>query len=84
MQKIHHSILAIDQELSECDQKMDNELPEKINQAQIRKQEGEERLDSLNEQLEAFIIGENEVINQIENFLERKKEQIIHETHDLY
>jgi hypothetical protein len=63
---------------------MDNELPEKINQAQIRKQEGEERLDSLNEQLEAFIIGENEVINQIENFLERKKEQIIHETHDLY
>ena len=48
------------------------------------RQKQEEILESQNDQLEAFILAENEVINQIENLLERKKEQIVHETHEIY
>ena len=48
------------------------------------RQKQEEILESQNDQLEAFILAENEVINQVEALLERKKEQIVHETHEIY
>lgn len=48
------------------------------------RQKQEEILESQNDQLEAFILAENEVINQVEALLERKKEQIVDETHEIY
>ncbi len=55
-----------------------------IKKAEQERAEQEELLDSLNEQLEAFVVADNELVNQLETFLERKKEEIVHNTHEIY
>lgn len=71
MSIIHFKILEIDKQLDECD-RMIEQLPELISRAMKERQKHEEVMDSQNEQLEAFILAENEVVNQIEALFERK------------
>ncbi len=70
MDEIHNQILSIDKQLDECDRNMESNLPQMIAKAQRAREQNEDMLISLNEQLDAFVIAENEVLNQIENFLE--------------
>lgn len=84
MERIHEQILSVDKQLDDAEGLMETELPELIAKAQREKEEQEQLLASVLEQVEAFVTAENEIVNQIESLLERKKEQIVHETHEIY
>ena len=84
IERIHNAILGIDKQLDDLDEDVDEKLPELIKKAEQERAEQEELLDSLNEQLEAFVVADNELVNQLETFLERKKEEIVHNTHEIY
>lgn len=83
MSWIHFSILEIDKKLDDFDREL-SQIPDKIAKTNQDREKLETALISFKEQLEAFILAENELVNQIEHLLEKKKEQIVHETHLIY
>ena len=83
IKKTHYQILDIDSKLDECDSQLNEILPNKLKRAEIEKAELEDRLISLREQRNAFIEAENEWVNNIEELLDLKKEEIYHQNNEI-
>jgi len=63
MERIHEQILSVDKQLDDAEGLMETELPELIAKAQREKEEQEQLLASVLEQVEAFVTAENEIVN---------------------
>lgn len=80
----HYEILEVDKKLDDCDELINNKLPDQLDKAEEERSLLQEKLISMKQQLAAFVCAENECIDVIEVLLEQKKEEIYHQNNEIY
>ena len=84
IKETHFKILDIDKKLDECDKLIKEEVPKNQRNAEQEKDKLERRLISMNQQHQAFEETEKECIEICEELLAKKKEEIYHESNEVY